>query len=81
MPRRPIVMQPLANMQSCFRPQRVGSSTCPMPTKNPQAAAWTDDQGGGFDPSLGLSHQEAHALQIGDSHPDLTADAADYLGL
>jgi len=81
MPRRPIVMQPLSNMQSCFRPQRVGSSTCPMPQKNPEAAAWTDDNGAGFDPALGLSHQEAHALQIGDSIPELRDSAASYLDL
>ena len=81
MPRRPFQMQPLGPMMGVFRPKRVSSSTCPMPTKNPQAAAWVDDQGAGFDPSLGLTHQEAHVVQIGDSNEDLAADAASYLGL
>ena len=52
-----------------------------MPTKNPQAATWTDANGAGFDPSLGLTAAEAHVVQIGDTHQDLAADAADYLGL
>ena len=81
MPRRPIRMEPLSNMRGIFRPVKVGSSTCPMPTKNPQAATWTDANGAGFDPSLGLTAAEAHVVQIGDTHQDLAADAANYLGL
>jgi hypothetical protein len=45
------------------------------------ATAYNSDDGTGFDASLGLTPQELHAMQIGDSNPEFAAMAASYLGL
>ena len=70
--RRPIVMQPLGNMNSRFKPQRVASSSCPKPPTPTDGAVTSLADDYAMEMDGHWSGAEKHVVEL------MTSDAITY---
>ena len=70
--RRPIQMQPLGNITGTFKPQRVGSSTCPKPKMATDGTVASLADEFAMDMDSHWSGAEKHVVEM------MTSDAITY---